>query len=1277
MTVVLSSQAGFTDAQQQAVAALNHTLVVTAGPGAGKTRVLTARYLQLLHQPGIGVENIVAVTFTNKAANEMCERIRQQIDAQITANLGTGAELQWRQRKRWLEAAPISTIHGFCARLLREFPLEANVDPYFTMLDDYTAAAMLDLAAQQAVTGAIDKGNSLVAELVAAYGRTELVEALKQVFNQLRSLGVEIDQAQNLTHQSTQTEDDYQKCYRAVVEVIEDLRKTVDGQLAAKKPGKTICDAQNFLTAWHNEAMTILAQSPTVEGLPTFLATVLHLRQALPDARGKAVGEIVKALQHCLGTRAKGGGHLEAVYLDVCARAYQGVVFDLLRSIDALYSQAKREAAALDFEDLQLRARSLLQSESIRQRVRTRYRHFLVDEFQDTNHLQRDILDALGATEAVPGRTFFFVGDRKQSIYAFRGAEVEVFEEVLEAVTGRQGLHLQLDVNFRSDPRLVAFFNALFRRIMCAPEESQPDRLRQSSFVPYEPTTAARLASDTQAPAVTFLYTAVQRPEGGRSPHEDSLRDIEAARLAGHIKQLVEDQTLPVSSATGEQRPPTYRDIAMLLGALTDVKTYERALRQAGVPCYVVAGHGFYGRIEVTDILTLLEFLDNRADDIALAATLRSPLFGLSDETLLWLRLAGGDLQSANRRQPSTLYSEVLREAREKRAAIPAPQRQLLNEAVEVLGELLALRNRLLLPDLIEYAIRRTGYDVVCAAAEDGPQRLSNLDKLVALARRFVRREAQLLRDFVAYIREFRRLAAREAEAQLELGLDAVALLTIHKSKGLEFPIVVLPDLQRRWPPRTSKFNFDRNLGLGFDIPDLEGNLRRTAMNASVMARLAQREQFERMRQLYVAMTRARDQLILSAAEEVATTSRPTTACSPAEAGRFLDWIKMALPLPEVPCETILTLDNAQIRFISTPPTATSPERDEISQALPPSQAAFVNAVERDARQRDQARRNLIRHLEDQLLPIPPDRNAASGWYRYTVGQVTSFANCPRQYYFAQYLHPLTDEDGRTAQRGSDVERPEAKARLSPAVRGRIIHRLCETLRPEDQDKPALCRALEAAIAFLRAAGQLADVELEDSAIVGDVWRLARQYAKSQMRKLIDDVEVKARQSSQYAVWSEREFILRHEAALIIGIMDKVLLTPHASGVGVTAHLIDFKTNMFRAKVGEPGFETELAEKVARYRLQLQAYALALWALEPKLQEVHATLHFVAPNHTFTLPPVQLQKQVVQRVVGDVVRDMIATRTFAAADFKAKPGARCLVCRYAAVCADAIHEAPI
>ncbi len=1277
MVVTLNPQTGFTDDQQAAIEVLDRPLVVTAGPGAGKTRVLTERFLHLLEQPGVGVENIVAITFTNKAANEMRERIRQRIEAQIVKHQGTGAELQWRQRKRQLEAAAIGTIHSFCSRLLHEFPLAAGVDPTFTTLDEYTAAVMLDQAAQQAVTGAIDQGDELVAELVAAYGRATLVTELKQVFNQLRSLGIPLDEAERITSRNTRTRDDYTGELHSVERQVEALKTAINEEKQAKKTGKTLEAAEAFLTVWDKEA-TGLQVAPSVNGLPAFLAALARLREALPAARGK-LGQAVKTLQELLGTRSKGGGTLEAIYFDVCARGYQQVVFKVLRSVEFLYTEAKEKSAALDFEDLQLRARALLESADIRRRVQERYRHFLVDEFQDTNHLQRSIIDALGlntlANTCTRGnRTFFFVGDRKQSIYAFRGAEVEVFDETIDSVTTKGGEHLQLKVNFRSDPRLVDFFNALFSRIMAAPEGSQPADLRRSGFVAHEPGVAFRPALGTGQPAVVFLYTEMPRGEEKSSPYDESLRDIEAARLARYIRELVERQIPLVNTAPGTPRPPTYRDIACLFGALTDVKTYERALRRAGVPCYVVAGHGFYGRPEVSDLLNLLAFLDNRADDIALAGVLRSPLFALSDETLLWLRWAPTD-------EPDrwvSLYSQLRREAEQEQVNLADGQRALLEEAVEILEELLAVRNRLPLPDLIEQAIRRTGYDIVCAGAEDGPQRLSNLDKLVALARGFASRETHLLRDFVAYIREFRRLDAREAEAQLELGLDAVALLTIHKSKGLEFPVVVLPDLQRRWRQSTGKFVFERNSGLGFDVPDMLGRRRPTKLKSEVLERIECREQFERMRQLYVAMTRAQDALILSAA------ARPRTGNAEVSSVQsFLDWLSpWLLPKEDAgsaapdadSAGTEVQLDAARILVLRNSVLAMDEETAPAVFPEPPGREAFVAQVTADASQREQARRELIRQLEDQLKTVAPDPKAMVGRYHYSVAQLNSFAHCPRQYYFARFLDPLEDESGPERRPVEDTERPEGPARLSPAIRGLIVHKLCEDLQPEDEGDQALRAALRRAVASLRADGRLENVTLDDEAILHDVWWLARRYAGSELRKEIDEVQRRARElSSGYEVWSERVFTIRCGAALVTGAMDKVLITPHRSGRGVTAHVVDFKTNLFATRPGEQGFVNEKAEKVAWYRLQMQIYALALWELTPNVREVRATLHFLAPDEKFELPANQAERKAAAYAVGEVVNKLVAIRTFAETDFEAKPGARCQLCRYANVCADAIR----
>lgn len=1247
----------------KAIHTLDRPLATTAGPGAGKTRVLVKRYLHILSQPNVDVENIVAITFTTKAANEMRERIRREIDENIVRTRRTAAETFWRERKRRLDSGVIATIHGFCSRLLREYPIEANVDPRFSTLDDYTATLLLDAAAEQAVTGMIDAGDDGGAHLVAAYGRANLVEALKRLYVQLRGLGVSLAEAQATTERNTLTESDYHERFAGA--------QARAAEIFAAKVTTENARAQvaAFQEAWTRRRAE-LAVAPHSKRALEFLDALETIRTATPSAQTKALKESVHALRKILGDRETSGS-LAAAFFDVCAGEYQPILFKTLNAADFLYASAKRSAQALDYEDLQLAARDVLKREDVRRRVGARYRYFLVDEFQDTNQLQRDIINALtldsGSRSAEAG-SLFLVGDRKQSIYNFRGAEVEVFERAIADITERGGELVRLDVNFRSDPRLVDFFNAFFAKVMRLESGDEPTLMQSAGFVEHEDGVAHR-APLSDEPAVEFLRSAKpEAAEGGNAgDDEDSLRDIEARRLATRIRVMVRERELRVRNASGDGlRPAEYRDFAMLFGAFTHVKTYEEALRRANVPYYVVAGRGFYSRPEVLDILTLLEFLDNRTDEISLAGALRSPLFGVSDETLFALRFPPNDNGEYDG-SPQPLFASAL--ASDGIADIAAGQRALLADAVRTLQDLIAVRNRLPLSHLIERAIRLTQYDVVCAGAEDGPQRLSNLDKLIVQARAFEKRETRLLRDFVEYIREFRRLEAREAEAQLEMGLDAVAILTIHKSKGLEFPIVALPDLQHEKPRRRSEFSFERSLGVGFDVPDRRGGRGVSALQEAIDARLDLRESFESMRRLYVGMTRAQDFLILSAAAKTLKKNEKSLR----EQSNWLQWIFAALDAPEIGGDETTTCGAAKVRVLGPDAELETPRGDD----PPPLEAnvekpAFVARASRDARERQQRLKDLIARIERQMAPAPPAENAPGVHYRYSVTQLANYGNCPRQYYFARFLQ-APDIEFQPRRTPDDAERREGRARLSPNVRGTVIHRFCETHR-EGADARAVLRE---AFQHVRESGGYDEdefVRVNEDDVFFDLWPLARNYLASALRQ---EIEARWRAGAAQVgpdgehpfVKSEMGFMLRTDAATILGSIDKVLLTPERDGMH--AHVIDFKTNTLWKS--QAGYDAELAEKAATYRIQMQSYALAAWRLLPNVTRVSATLHFLHPNLEYRFPPEQTTEEAALRAVSAVALKIRGVRFFQEANFEANPGARCLSCRFNDVCADALR----
>jgi ATP-dependent helicase/nuclease subunit A len=1249
-----------TDAQRKASGVLDRHIAVTAGPGAGKTRVLVTRYVEILDSGAAELEKVVAITFTSKAAREMRERVRRHIDERIEWSRAAKAareEAVWRDRKRRLEGAVITTIHGFCSRLIRENPVEAVVDPQFVTLDDYSSEVLLDASVQAAVTSLIDEEDEAAALLVAAYGRSSLVRQLKAIYTRLRSLGVTLDTVEATTLRNLGTVDRYRSLASSVpdhVSAVADAASTPAARAAASE----------LLAVW-NDVRSDLERDPAVDGTVAFRDALGRLQAAAPDARGR-LKEPVEALRSLVGRKDKfGTGLLEKAFFDATAREFAPLIFRTLKSLDRVYTFEKRIASALDYEDLQLRARDLLMNhDEVVRRVRARYKYFLVDEYQDTNGLQRDIVHALALGE--PRANLFVVGDRKQSVYGFRGAEVEVFGETIRSLEAEGGEAVALDVNFRSDPRIVAFVNAFFERLMVQESDSDSPESEPLGFVAHEPLEARR-PQLAEGAAVEILVELPRPREGDdtRERDDEGARDREARRLAERILALVRNREevvadTPDSEGNRALRPARFGDIAIVLRAFTSVKTYERALRQLAIPYYVVAGKGFYDRPEVADLLNLASFLDNRTDELTLAAVLRSPLFGVSDETLLafradWLR-ARVDRKSGARTSPIALFDAV--REHEANMLIADSQRTVLESAATILERLLQLRNRLSISELLAEALRLTEYEAVIAATDDGGARLSNVDKLLALARAFERGGSRLLRDLVEYVREFRRLDTREAEATLRSDEDAVAILTAHKAKGLEFPIVVIPDLQREFPKVDDNFLFDRALGLAFRVPDSRGGLAKTDLYERIAERARRRGSFESMRLFYVAATRAEDMLILSGASS-RRRHRPETLL---DASSWLQWLGAILGLGDDGESGEVVMGGARVRVVGVD------ERFPVSESEPDTACGEPSADATAPREEPFVTVERVRRLLGAITPadIPSMR-------RFSVTELQNYANCPRQYYYGRTLRiPSTDARATIL---DDAEQLDEVTSLPAAAKGVLVHRFCETYLPDDDIR----ERLRLAVRDVRTSrgddfgGALARIDAE--AAVEAVLPLARNYVASRMRRRIDERLRAGRflpDGSHEFVRSELPFTLRTRHGFVVGTVDKLLLTPLATG-RLRAFVVDFKTGSLG-----PGDQKAAVERAAfDYALQAQIYTQAVRRLLPGVTAVEAALHFLAPGPDveYEFGAALIAERAAAESLDRVLADVIAGG-FEATAHTARPGPRCYRCRFASFCPDAERPGP-
>ena len=556
-------------------------------------------------------------------------------------------------------------------------------------------------------------------------------------------------------------------------------------------------------------------------------------------------------------------------------------LLDVARGLSAAYQERKQQLAALDFDDLLIAARDLLTGPAraeLRQRLAAQTKLLLVDEFQDTDPLQVELVRALCDGHVTDG-TLFFVGDYKQSIYRFRGADPHVFRRLRDEVpaAGR----LPLTRNFRSQPAVIEFVNRLFVREMGAE---------------YEPLEAHRTQLG-QTPAVEFIWAIepeendLPSPFGRGGGGEDGGNDAEsegspaernrrreARWIARRIRAMLDsgeklvwdkDAALipgPSPGSRGESvRAVRPGDITLLFRALTNVEYYEEALREHGIDYYLVGGHAFYAQQEFFDIVNLLRAVANPCDEVALAGVLRSPMFSILDETLYRLSkhergLSGGFWSVIPYVRLSSLAHPTGQAGKpDALDSIADDELDRLCFAAQTLAELRAEKDRTPIAELIHKALERTGYDAALLAEFLGERKLANLHKLIEQARDFDAAGIFTLADFIVQLSQF---VARQPDEPLAAtqpeSINAVRLMSIHQSKGLEFPVVFVVDLDR--PRRVA------GDGVAF-TPDL-GPMVRLSDCTSGYHLFQQVELEEDMaeltRLLYVAATRAGDYLVLS-----------------------------------------------------------------------------------------------------------------------------------------------------------------------------------------------------------------------------------------------------------------------------------------------------------------------------------------------------------------------------------------------------------------------------
>ena len=863
----------WTQEQRRAIETRGTNILLSAAAGSGKTTVLVERVLELIASGATQIDRMLIVTFTRAASADMRAKLSRELGRRAAEG-----DARCRREQLLLERASISTLHGFCADFLRAHFESAGVDPAFRVLDDAQVRRLRDEALDAAVEEAYEAPTDAFSALDYARG-PKGVRAMAEKL--MRALEERPDPEAWLRRACAPDGGTREKWLR---ELIGDAHRNIDRarmltELALAHPE---CNA-NYAPALEKDLEALAAMDALAEYDALYRA-LDAFKQASPGRKKDAgpASEEVKKLRSdakaALERIPLRGLELGQALRDAEAlRPELEALGALTLRAREIFEARKDELAGLSYSDLEHRTLRALEDEAAARELREKYDFVFVDEYQDNSDVQEAIISRI-----TRGDNLFMVGDVKQSIYRFRQAEPRLFLEKYAAYArGEGGALLPLTMNFRSRPGILRFVNHVFERAMTGGDSE----ISYDALARLNPGNAAL---DGGAVAIHLLETH-QEAETDEAAAELKGCEREALYIAGRIRALM-----------AENPDLRYRDFAVLTRAKRGVLGPMAAvLTRQGIPAFADGSEAYFDAVEIALALSLLKLTANRRSDVELIGVLRSPVVGLSAQALAEIRIAAPDVPFVD--AAAACAQGEGETARRLRAFFDLLEKWRLRSLCDDLGV------------LVRAVLEESGLYDCMGALPGGAQRQANLDLLAENAARFDRDVSGALTRFLAHTEQLRARGDGEDAHLLGENDDVVRLMTVHKSKGLEFPVVFGAAMNRRYNGRAASEALcaHRDLGLGclYCDPGLQTR-RKTLPQAAIAARAQREDRAEELRILYVLLTRARDRLELVGSvrsAERAWARWRALRDAPGAAASYLDVIMPALEdAPEGLCSVRL-----------------------------------------------------------------------------------------------------------------------------------------------------------------------------------------------------------------------------------------------------------------------------------------------------------------------------------------------------------------------------------
>jgi ATP-dependent helicase/nuclease subunit A len=1109
--------------------ALNYNahISLTANAGSGKTFVLSKRYVEIAVNEDISLRNIAAITFTDKAAGDLYKKIAKEIDERIEAETEVWKKQKLEHVRRQLVSANISTIHSFCIDIIREYPIESNVDANFTPIDESYSSELIEFAVEE-----------VLKEQISSKEKSDLVKSLIRIFGSKDKLAEElIELIRNKKNVSSINEKIYSQSEKEIADFFFSSYKEISEKtiLASKHSVIKAIENINFAALSDSpkgeSALLIdkLLNNMSAENETETLALIaqeiltksgkrsVRKRGYIKKAEDYDIADDILTVEKYLPEIEKAAVPENHEEIEIELARFGCNMLTVYQAVLEKYDRKKSDLGCLDFEDILLTTKEILKNDDVREKLSEKYKYLMIDEYQDTNEIQYDIF--LPILEYLKKNNLFVVGDEKQSIYMFRDAELAIFRKTkadIQQVNGEEYL-LNLPDSFRMAPEICQFTNfvfaKLFKDVNVLYNEVKPNDL-----------VCGR--ADGVSGKIELLINKDEEDDNGV-----------AELIALRINELIHNDNFGKEFSFG--------NISVLCRKRKAFAELEKAFADNEIPYAIVGGKGFYQKQFVSDFFNYFSFIQNPENDAALAGILRSPFFSVDDSTLYKISLEEG-----------TTYWQKLEQHSAKNEAI--------NKIAGQIRKNLILKNSLDVASLFRIILSETSYIPVISSQKNNLIEIENLNKLINLSISFFSEGFRTLYDYVDFLKNAIATSEDEGQADVTADDDTVKIMTIHQSKGLEFEAVFLykcNEQSQKSLVKSKTIIADKNFGLLTKVP-LNDNYFDDYQEAPIVTLanyiIAKKEMAEQKRLFYVAVTRAKTRLFITA--DYKNGKFPEGSMM----GMLTDTLQ--INYDEENCEI-----NSELNFLKKNDDGYYNENKKLTLVIP-----IIDTIEFRKPEiiEVNVERPVITNVTEKIIDIPEGEI-------FSATKIAAYKRCPLKYKLAynydfdgiykDYSKWSLKNPGKDMSdaKSSDVEysklpeiSDEETGIKMPEMKGRIIHAALQNDIKGDRLREYATEQLSNRV-FIELQNKK-EIEI----FINEIIKSVNSFFNSAIYKEI---------SGKKEYFNEFEIYVKENNYILYGIIDKLIIEDG------TITIIDFKTDNIVPE--------KLSERYNSYLPQLKFYS--------------------------------------------------------------------------------------